>query len=145
MQSVGRRLLIPAALFILGTAVVGFTMPARVVVTWKTASEVDTSGFFLYRSESRAGSFVLLNETPILAAGDPLTGTEYRYEDRQVTPGKRYFYQLEEIERSGNRVRHADVVEGQAGLGWSWAVAVGGGLALAAGAWQWATRRRPAR
>ena len=135
MRHMAGSLLAPLILFILGTAAVGLASPARVVVTWKTDSEVNTLGFVLYRGDSSAGPFSRLNETPILATGDPLTGAEYRYEDRRVAPGKHYFYQLEEIERSGSRRRHADMVEGQAGLGWLWAGAVGGGLALAAAGW----------
>lgn len=131
-----RRLLCNAAvsllLFALGVALVRFGSPARIAVTWETASEVDTAGFLLYRGESPDGPFSLLIETPLPAQGDPLVGSSYRYEDRDVAWGRRYFYQLEEIERGGVRNRFPQVV-GRAGAGWPWALAGGALLALLGG------------
>ena len=57
-------------------------------------------------------------------------GAYYRYEDWDVTWGQRYFYQLQEVERNGARSRLPEVVEGQAGVGWSWALAVGAVLSF---------------
>lgn len=143
-----RRILLGLAvlvlLFVLGIAAVRLTSPARIVISWETASEVETSGFFLYRSRSPEGPFALLDEAPVLAQGDPLAGTSYRYEDRDVIWGQRYFYQLEEVERDGGRNRYPEVVEGQAGLGWPWALACGVLLAGLAAGWLW-TKRRGAR
>ena len=136
-----KRLLCNAAisflLFALGVALVRFGSPARIVVTWETASEVDTAGFFLYRGESPDGLFPLLIETPIPAQGDPLVGSSYRYEDRDVAWGRRYFYQLEEVERSGVRNRFPRMVEGRAGAGWPWALAGGALLAILGGVVGW--------
>ena len=53
-----------------------------VVVEWTTASELDTVGFNIYRSEIRDGEFVQVNSSLIPAASDPLTGSSYDYEDR---------------------------------------------------------------
>jgi hypothetical protein len=124
-------LIIVVALFIgaLGGVAVRLLSPPCVVITWETASEVDTSGFFLYRSASPAGPFSLLSENPILATGDPLVGASYRYEDRRVAWGEKYFYQLEEMDVDGSRLRFPGVIEGWAGLGWWWALAIGASLA----------------
>jgi hypothetical protein len=127
------RVVIILLLFALGVAIVRFGFPSRVVVTWETASEVDTAGFLLYRSDSPANPFTLLTETPVPAQGDPLVGDSYRYVDRDVTWGERYFYQLEEVERNGARNRFPDVVEGRAGVGWPWALAAGAALAVLGG------------
>jgi hypothetical protein len=140
-----RRILIRVAvlmlLFVLGAALVYFGSPARVVVTWETASEVNTAGFLLYRSESPDGHFLLLTETPIPARGDPLVGDSYSYEDREVARGQRYFYQLEEVERGGARHRFPEVVEGQVGVGWPWALAGGALLAILGGVAGWRRTR----
>jgi len=117
-------------LFALGVALVRLGSPPRVVVAWETASEVDTAGFLLYRSGSSDGPFSLLTRAPLPAEGDPLVGASYRYEDRDVAWGQRYFYQLEEVERSGVRNRFPQVVGGRAGAGWPWALAGGGFLAV---------------
>jgi hypothetical protein len=119
------RAVVPFLFFGLGVVLVRFGSPPYTEVTWETASEVDTAGFFLYRSDSPDGPFSLLTENPIPAQGDPLVGASYRYEDWDVTWGQRYFYQLEEVERNGARIRLPEVVEGQAGVGWSWAMAMG--------------------
>ena len=139
------RLAVPLLAFILGAALVRLASPARVVVTWETASEVGTAGFVLYRGASASGPFSLLDGPPVLAVGDPLVGGSYRYEDRDVVWGQRYFYQLEEIEQQGGRNRYPDVVEGRAGLGWSWALAVGAVLAALSAVVQgmiWDLRRK---
>ena len=114
-----------ALVFALGVALVRLGSRSTVVVTWETVSEVDTAGFLLYRGEVPDGPFHLLVQTPIPAMGDPLVGASYRYEDREVVWGQRYFYQLEEVERSGTLSRLDRVVDGRAGAGWLWAVATG--------------------
>jgi hypothetical protein len=116
--------------FALGTALVRLGSRSTVVVTWRTASEVNTAGFLLYRGEALDGPFQPLVETAIPAAGDPLVGASYRYEDTDVEWGRRYYYRLEEVERSG-AVNPLDVVaDGQAGAGWTWALAMGALLAV---------------
>ena len=121
-------------LFFLGVAVVRVASPSSVVVTWETVSEVDSAGFLLYRSDTPDGPFLLLVGTPIPAQGDSLVGTSYQYEDREVVWGRRYYYQLEEVERSGASNRSDQVVDGRAGAGWPWAM-TGGALLAGLGAW----------
>ena len=135
---------IPLFLFLLGVVLVRLGFPPRINITWETASEVDTAGFLLYRSGSLDGPFSLLTETPIPAQGDPLVGASYRYEDRDVVWGQRYFYQLEEVERSGARSRFPDVVEGRAGAGWPLSLASGALLAALGGALMASWRRSEA-
>ncbi|MCS7287084.1 MAG: hypothetical protein RMK30_09160 [Anaerolineae bacterium] len=111
--------------FVIGIILARLLWPPRVIITWETASEIDTVGFFLYRAHSPDGPFVLIDATPVPSRGDPLTGASYRYEDRKVTWGQVYFYQLEELERDGNRRRYPEIVKGRAGIGWAGALATG--------------------
>lgn len=111
--------------FVLSVLIVRFSSPARVVVSWKTASEVDAAGFRLYRSETPAGPFELLSPDLILATGDPLVGDDYTFIDTDVTWGTRYYYQLEEINLSGTASRYEQIVSARAGLGWGWAIGIG--------------------
>jgi hypothetical protein len=138
------RILTPLAFCALGVFLARLAFPASIVVTWETASEVDTAGFLVYRSDSADGPFSLLDGTVIPARGDPLVGASYRYDDRQVAWGRRYFYQLEEIQRDGARNRFPDVVTGRAGVGWPVGLAVGVLMAALAGAlmWRWSETRR---
>jgi len=131
-------------LFALGVAVARFGSPARVVVTWETASEVDTAGFLVYRTASPAGPYTLLTQTPVPAQGDPLVGASYRYEDRDVAWGRRYSYQLAEVQRDGTEDRFDRTASARAGVGWAWAVAAGALLAAAgAAALRYLDRLRP--
>lgn len=120
-------------LFLLGVAIVRLISPPSIVVTWETVSEVDSAGFLLYRGDTPDGPFPLLVGTPIPAQGDSLVGTSYRYEDRDVVWGRRHYYQLEEVERSGASNRSDQVVDGRAGAGLPWAM-VGGALLAGLGA-----------
>ena len=83
---------------------------SRVIVEWTTASEVNTSGFNLYRSEQADGPYVKINEQLIPGSTDPLVGGKYRYEDATVTSGRTYYYQLEEVELDGASARHGPIV-----------------------------------
>ena len=80
-----------------------FRAPA-VVIEWETASELDTAGFNLFRGEQESGPFQQINEALIPGAADPITGESYEFVDVNVSPGKTYYYQLEEVELSGARV-----------------------------------------
>jgi hypothetical protein len=99
--------------------------PPLVAIDWETTSEVDTVAFMLYRSESAGGPFSPLTERPLPARGDPLAGAAYRYEDREVAWGRRYFYRLAELDRSGAHELDPGLVDARAGAGWPFALATG--------------------
>jgi hypothetical protein len=81
----------------------------RVVVEWSTASELDTVGFNLYRSETSSGPGILLNGELIPAAEDSQTGGEYSFTDDDVIPGRKYYYFLEDVSFTGLMNRHGPV------------------------------------
>lgn len=71
---------------------------AEVYVEWTTATQYNTVGFFVTRSDSAAGPYVRVSE-PIERQGDDLTGWEYDpWIDMDVDLGQTYWYKLEEIE-----------------------------------------------
>lgn len=86
------------------------------LVEWSTASELDLAGFNILRSDQADGTFTQINETLISPVGDTLTGGEYRYEDHAVKGGQTYYYQLQEVELSGNTALHGPI-EAQAKRG----------------------------
>lgn len=121
----GLGLVIGITLIIAGGVLLVYD-PGGIIITWSTASEVDTMGFNLYRAEGSAeGTFELVNSEPIPATGDPLTGAEYQLEDTDVEPGHLYFYQIEEIEWNGTQQRHPELVQTRAGLSRFWLVVEG--------------------
>ena len=72
-----------------------------IIVEWSTASEMDTAGFNLYRSTSEDGPYERINPSLIPGSTDPQIGGDYEFVDEQVEPGVVYFYQLEEVETTG--------------------------------------------
>ncbi len=113
------------------------------ILKWTTASEVNTAGFNIYRSEHSDGPFTRINAALIPASKDAVAGHEYTYRDAGATPGRQYYYQLEDVDLNGAAVRHGTVTivpnglapqVGQvmlAGLGLSALLLAVGGVVLA--------------
>jgi hypothetical protein len=95
-------LIILAGIALLVLGIYQLTYPV-VEVTWSTATEVNTFGFNLFRSGNLDGPFdLLVNPEVILATGQPVSGSEYRFQDRDVKSGIVYYYLLEEVQMDGN-------------------------------------------
>ena len=91
---------------------VSFTAEAEVAsgqatLSWETAAEIDNAGFHIWRSETEYGQYARITKDLIPAEGDETTGAVYSYIDTSATPGKLYFYKLEDIDYSGNSAFHA--------------------------------------
>lgn len=82
---------------------------ASVVIEWSTASELDTDGFNIYRSNNIEGELVKINDQPIPPSTEPLTGGDYRFTDVNVQAGILYYYWLEDLEKNGNSARHGPI------------------------------------
>lgn len=99
-----------AAAALAGIAGEGASQPAGepgqpIVIRWSTESEVNTAGFNLYRAESEQGPWQKLNPRLIPGSPDPLRGGSYVFTDTQVIAGVTYWYELEEVELSGQATR----------------------------------------
>ncbi len=91
---------------------VSFTAEAvdgHVLLTWKTASELDTVGFHLWRSDSEAGEYARITRTLIPAGGGPALGAAYTHVDGDVTPPWTGYYKLEVMDSGGASVFHGPV------------------------------------
>lgn len=83
--------------------------PPQVEITWETATEQDTAGFYLYRSIEPEGEFTIINGDNIVnSLGSPVSGASYTYFDDAVTAGQTYYYVLEEVEFDSTRNRYED-------------------------------------
>ncbi len=80
--------------------------PVSIKVEWETATELDTAGFHLYRSQSPDDGFVRINKSLIPSEGDASSGASYTYTDKQVTSGQIYYYVLEEVEYDASTNRY---------------------------------------
>jgi hypothetical protein len=70
----------------------------HMVIQWQTASEIDTAGFILKRSETKNGDYTPITDRLIPSTGSVLAGASYEYKDSQIEMGKAYYYQLVEID-----------------------------------------------
>ncbi len=75
------------------TAIAGNT---QVAVQWTTTSEVNTSGFYLLRSQSESGGFSRVSPF-IPRRGSGIGGAFYEVVDSGLTNGVTYYYRLEII------------------------------------------------
>lgn len=89
-----------------------------VVVDWQTASEFNTVGFNLYRSESLDGQYHQMNVSLIPASPDPLVGGAYSYLDEDVEAGLTYYYKLEELDSKGDRSYFGPIEIQASSQGW---------------------------
>lgn len=133
-----------ASFFLTGCAAFEST-PPRVLLEWTTASEVNTAGFNLYRSENKDGPFAKINAQIIPASTDAVLGGKYQYADAGVEAGQTYYYQLEDVEYSGITTRHGPIVATASGQ-WNgvWVgVLLAGGVLLGGVIFWRSVRRKP--
>jgi len=100
-----------------------------IVVEWSTASELDTIGFNVLRSETPEGDLEQVNSELIPSSVDPLAGAEYSFEDKTVQAGKTYYYYLEDIDNQGTNSRNGPI-EVVASAGGIWEAAAGAALLI---------------
>jgi hypothetical protein len=79
-----------------------------VQLNWQTGAEIDTAAFRLWRRDGAQGDFAP-NQTLIPAKGSSSRGAKYSYKDTQVVIGQTYYYQLEDIARTGADGFHGPV------------------------------------
>ena len=78
----------------------------RVVLTWQTASEINNAGFYVWRRTCSQGEYIPITDVMIPAEGGSTQGASYAFEDRNVSPGRTYFYKLEDMNTSGLSTFH---------------------------------------
>ncbi len=90
----------------------GVARDKNVRLKWRSGSEYDLTGFNVYRSTTKNGTYVLINDAVIPAKypGQPQSA-KYVYRDFDVQPGTRYFYKLELLNKAGETLEWSDVVK----------------------------------
>lgn len=81
----------------------------RIELSWETGSEIDTSGFHLWRAEGEDGEYSRITNALIPSRGGPTKGAQYSYVDENVLWGETYFYKLEDIDFSGASTFHGPI------------------------------------
>jgi uncharacterized Zn-finger protein len=80
-----------------------------VTLVWETASEIDTEGFNIWRSQAPDGPYIRLNASLIPARGGAVTGAIYEYTDTDVNAGVTYYYKLDDVDVYGASTFHGPV------------------------------------
>ena len=81
----------------------------EILVTWESATELDTAAFRLYRAQATSGPW----NNPIYqqaAQGDGTTGDTYTFTDSSITQGVTYYYLLEEVSQNGTPNKLEDFI-----------------------------------
>ena len=68
----------------------------EIFIEWETATEFDTVGFFIGRSDSSTGTFTRVSDF-IPHEGDTVVGAQYVFVDENTALNQTYFYRLEVI------------------------------------------------
>jgi len=85
------------------------TTDTGVRLTWQTESEVENTGFHIWRSTEEDGDYIRLTDALIPATGSETVAAAYEYEDETAEAGTRYYYKLEDIDANGDSVMHGPV------------------------------------
>ncbi len=80
-----------------------------ITLIWRTESETDCAGFYIWRSEEEEGQYMKITTALIPGSGNKSDATEYSYSDQNVQGGIVYWYKIEEISTDGNSAFYGPV------------------------------------
>ena len=81
----------------------------NIVLFWQTQSEIDNSGFNIYRSFEADGLFKRINPLIIEGLGNSPYGKIYSFTDTGIGSGITYYYKLENVNFDGGRTMHGPI------------------------------------
>ena len=82
----------------------------EVRIKWRTESELDNAGFNILRSETREGTFTVINVKGIIPGqGTSSEMQTYAYTDTTAKPNVIYYYRIEDVSFDGARQTLATV------------------------------------
>ena len=84
-------------------------------LSWQTFTEIDITGFNIYRVPGEDGPYFRINGGLIEAEGDVDSGASNGYQDTDVDSGSDYYYDLEYVTGQGVSVFYGPIpiAEGQ--------------------------------
>jgi hypothetical protein len=73
---------------------------------WRSVSEYENTGWYVYRSDKEDGKFVRVSRTLIEGAGTVKEPRQYRYVDNTIDGNSEvYYYLLEDVDAAGRKAR----------------------------------------
>jgi hypothetical protein len=85
-------------------------------VQWTMASQEDTFGYDVYRSDSKDGPFVRVTKKPVLGAGTTEETFKYQFVDETANPCADHWYFVEHVDSSGIRSKLTELMRAPAKL-----------------------------
>ncbi len=80
------------------------TATGEVVIRWTTESELNNAGFNILRSETKTGTFTVINGKGIIPGhGTTAEKHAYTWTDTSAKPNVVYYYQIEDVSLDGTR------------------------------------------
>jgi hypothetical protein len=79
---------------------------SKVILQWSTESEINNSGFNIYRAQSEKGEYFKINDAHIPTKGSPTEGASYEFIDEDVKNRTKYWYMLEDVDLNGVSIIH---------------------------------------
>lgn len=88
------------------TSFMAHTDNNKIILEWITASEINSMGFEILKSEDKYGKYFLLSSykfnATLSAKGNSSTGITYQFADQAVMPGRIYWYKLLAVDLDGS-------------------------------------------
>jgi hypothetical protein len=80
-----------------------------IVLAWTTESEVNSAGFFVWRSDAEKGGYQKISAAFISGQGNSSSKTDYRFSDPNAKAGKTYWYKIEAVSTDGKSEFHGPI------------------------------------
>ena len=72
-----------------------------IMLTWETASEVNSLGFHVWRSDAKDGDYERITTSLIAGQGNSSAGAVYSFTDRNYEGNATYYYRIEQVDADG--------------------------------------------
>jgi hypothetical protein len=82
---------------------------------WKT-NDVSNFGYDIYRADSESGPFVKITAAPVPGTLKPGKVQTFEYEDDAIDPAREYWYYVESISLTGQRLKFTPTLKAPAKL-----------------------------
>jgi len=90
------------------TQMEGESTSEGIVLSWETASEVNSQGYRVWRSGASDGDYEQITTRLIPSEGNSSSGASYTFTDRNFEANATYYYKIEQLDADGgSRMFHA--------------------------------------
>ena len=118
MSSVVRRVLLAAVVLVAwphltgcaGRGIAPAPSAAENVLRWQAQNEKGVYGYLVFRAEQPEGPFLRISRQIVHVPPDAPGIGSYQFIDRDVEPGRTYYYTLDLVRSTGHKTRFSGVI-----------------------------------